>query len=86
MGSDHESIPQSTPVENPSMNPLSRRSFLGASLAGLSATHLLGQDAPKATEAEKITEPIRKAIDDYAFNPSTLFLTWHADPTTTMDI
>ena len=68
------------------MNPLSRRSFLGASLAGFSTGHLLGQDTGKSSEPEKFIDPTRKPIDDYAFNPATLFLTWHTDPTTTMDI
>ena len=52
----------------------SRRAFLGSSLLGLGAAHLLGADA-LAAESE-----------DSAFNPSTLFLTWQRDPTTTMTI
>ncbi len=52
----------------------SRRAFLGSSLLGLGAAHLLGADS-LAAETE-----------DSAFNPSTLFLTWQRDPTTTMTI
>jgi acid phosphatase type 7 len=60
------------------MLPCSRRSFLGASLAGLATAPLLAQDKPAAS-------PLSGA-EDYAFQPSTLFLTWQRDPTTTMTI
>ncbi|MBX7102516.1 MAG: metallophosphoesterase family protein [Gemmataceae bacterium] len=55
----------------------SRRAFLGTSMLGLSAAHVLGQD--------KGPEPA-KHVEDAAFQPATLFLTWHRDPTTTMVI
>jgi hypothetical protein len=58
------------------MRSFSRRAFLGASLAGLASGHLLGQDKPA----------VAKLTDDYAFQPSTLFLTWQRDPTTTMTV
>jgi hypothetical protein len=58
------------------MPSFSRRSFLGASLAGLASGHLLGQDKPA----------VLKSTDDAAFQPSTLFLTWQRDPTTTMTV
>ena len=54
------------------------RGFLGASLAGLASTPLLGADKP--------ADPLPKASDDPAFQPSTLFLTWQRDPTTTMTV
>jgi acid phosphatase type 7 len=54
-------------------NP-SRRSFFGASFAGLASTSLFG------------AEPTLKFVDDYAFQPSTLFLSWQRDPTTTMTV
>ncbi len=57
-------------------NP-SRRSFFGASLAGLASTPLFGAE-PKST--------VLPSLDDAAFQPSTLFLTWQRDPTTTMTI
>jgi hypothetical protein len=57
---------------------LSRRSFLGASLAGLASTPLFGADQP--------VEKPKKAADDPAFQPDTLFLTWQRDPTTTMTV
>jgi hypothetical protein len=60
------------------MNRLSRRSFLGASLAGLASTPLFAADQP--------AEKIKKATDDPAFQPDTLFLTWQRDPTTTMTV
>lgn len=55
----------------------SRRSFLGASLAGLAAGRLLG--------AEPGAEPYA-ATDGANFTPNTLFLTWQRDPTTTMTV
>jgi hypothetical protein len=53
----------------------SRRMFLGASLAGLIPSHFLdaGKSGPKIAH-----EP--------PFQPSTLFLTWQRDPTTTMTV
>ena len=60
------------------MLSLSRRAFLGASFAGLAGGQLLAADKP----AEK---PV-KASDDPAFQPTTLFLTWQRDPTTTMTV
>ena len=54
----------------------SRRSFLAASLAGLAAPALTAADPPAAP----------KTADDPPFQPSTLFLTWHRDPTTTMTV
>jgi hypothetical protein len=56
----------------------SRRLFLGASLAGLASGRLLGADMPAGAAA--------KARDDFPFQPSTLFLTWQRDPTTTMTV
>jgi hypothetical protein len=56
----------------------SRRAFLATSFAGLAAGRLLGQPKP--------TEPLLKITDDPAFQPSTLFLTWQRDPTTTMTV
>jgi acid phosphatase type 7 len=57
---------------------LSRRSFLAASLAGLASSPLFGADEPAPTP--------RRPVDDPAFQPSTLFLTWQRDPTTTMTV
>jgi len=56
------------------MSFVSRRLFLGASLFGVASPVLLGQDRPKVLP------------EDFTFNPDTLFLTWHRDPTTTMTI
>src|SRR5262245_9980564 len=56
----------------------SRRSFLGASLASLMSGRLFGAD-PAA-------EPVPRETENPAFQPSTLFLTWQRDPTTTMTV
>jgi len=61
------------------MLPLSRRTFLGASLAGLVAGRALAQ------EKSADTILIRPG-EDPAFQPATLFLTWQRDPTTTMTV
>src|SRR5712692_10067740 len=60
------------------MLTISRRRFLGASLAGLSTGAILG--------AYKLAEPVSKSLEDAAFRPSTLFLTWQRDPITTMTV
>jgi hypothetical protein len=56
----------------------SRRAFLGASLAGLASGRTLG--------ANQAAEAVIKTADDPPFQPSTLFLTWQRDPTTTMTV
>src|SRR4051812_23220246 len=57
----------------------SRRAFLGSALGGLATASLVrGQDP--------ISELAQKFVDDAAFQPSTLFLTWQRDPTTTMTV
>jgi acid phosphatase type 7 len=65
-------------------NP-SRRLFLGASFGALASYPLAAQEPKKEVE-EKIPASLKSIGDDPAFQPSTLFLTWHTDPTTTMDI
>src|SRR5262245_35105957 len=57
----------------------SRRAFLAASLAGLASAsgRALGADP---------SDLLPKLIDDAPFQPSTLFLTWQRDPTTTMTV
>ncbi len=59
------------------MPHLSRRTFLGASLAGLATTQLIGPE--KSAEAVQITANTNTGLD-------TLFLTWQRDPTTTMTV
>jgi hypothetical protein len=56
----------------------SRRAFLGASLAALASGQILQADPP--------APPVPKVPDDPPFQPSTLFLTWQRDPTTTMTV
>jgi hypothetical protein len=58
----------------------SRRAFLGTSLAALAGGHLFGAGRLLAAD------PPTKLVDDPAFQPSTLFLTWQRDPTTTMTV
>jgi hypothetical protein len=56
----------------------SRRAFLGTSLAGL---------AGSVSHSEPLQIPLPKNLpDDSSFQPATLFLTWHRDPTTTMTV
>jgi hypothetical protein len=56
----------------------SRRSFLGASLATLASGRLL--------QAQQPQDAAPRIVEDHAFQPSTLFLTWQRDPTTTMTV
>ncbi len=58
------------------MSPLSRRAFLGTSLACLATAGHLAINRPFAAQFR----------DEPAFQPATLFLTWQRDPTTTMTI
>ena len=61
------------------MSAITRRSFFGASLAGVLA--------PSADAAPSdLSAGVRKTPDDSPFQPSTLFLTWQRDPTTTMTV
>ena len=64
----------------------SRRLFLGASLSGLASFPLLGQEPKKEPEPKKDPENTKAVREDAACQPTTLFLTWHKDPTTTMDV
>src|SRR5438045_579462 len=66
-----------TPMFTPS-----RRLFLGSSLAGFASGRLFADD--KATDTPP--QPAPAAPDDPTFQPSTLFLTWQRDPTTTMTV
>ncbi len=59
----------------------SRRLFLGTSLAELVATPLFAQKP-----GSKSVNPTPTERDESPFQPSTLFLTWQRDPTTTMTI
>ncbi|MFL5338582.1 MAG: fibronectin type III domain-containing protein [Gemmataceae bacterium] len=69
---------------------LSRRSFFGTSLAGLAAAPLFGADdkPEKSDKADKANDlpPLAKTVEGPTFEPATLFLTWHRDPTTTMTV
>ncbi len=70
------------------MSTPSRRLFLGSSMAGLGSYPLFGQEPKKDPALPKDLAqeiPGAKGVrDDAAFQPTTLFLTWHTDPTTTM--
>jgi hypothetical protein len=56
----------------------SRRAFLGSSLAGLTAAGGFAAAPPVV--------PFGKEHAEIPFRPSTLFLTWQRDPTTTMTV
>jgi acid phosphatase type 7 len=60
------------------MSSPSRRAFLGSSLAAFTSGRLLAADPPAPAP--------QRFPDDAAFQPSTLFLTWQRDPTTTMTV
>jgi len=65
------------------MNPLNRRTFLGSSLAGLTAV------AAGHSNADYELAPPPRKLDDLPTNvgpQDTLFLTWSGDPTTTMTV
>ncbi len=62
------------------MPTLSRRALLGASFVGALAPSALAAQPPRPAPGALPPGP----ADDAAFQPSTLFLTWHRDPTTTM--
>src|SRR5262249_47182582 len=69
------------PVHSPgpfTMITLSRRAFVGSSLAASISGRLWAATSGSSDE--------KKITDDSPFQPSTLFLTWHRDPTTTMTI
>jgi hypothetical protein len=69
------------------MPSLSRRGFLGASLAGLASAPLFAADKPADSKPKAPADPpLPKVPDDPAFQPATLFLTWQRDPTTTMTV
>lgn len=63
------------------MSVLHRRSFLGSSLGGLAALSLRPMLFAGAVDDRAPAPPVATAI-----SPSTLFLTWQRDPTTTMTI
>jgi hypothetical protein len=58
----------------------SRRAFLASSIASFAGARLLGADP-----VTKIIDT-DKAVEDPTFQPSTLFLSWQRDPTTTMTV
>src|SRR5437764_155686 len=68
------------------MPSFSRRAFLGSAVAGLAGARLLGANKPADSVQAQLDELARKLTDDPAFQPSTLFLTWQRDPTTTMTV
>src|SRR6266705_1453595 len=66
----------------------SRRLFLGASFAVLASFPLYAQGRAARNNDDEKNDPLptKTVREDFAFQPSTLFLTWHKDPTTTMDV
>src|SRR5262245_49824039 len=84
------------PIPSPGISmshDLSRRAFLGGSLAGLASCKMLSAADPTAdmtaAVGDEAKEKKEKDPDPPAFVPaalSTLFLTWQRDPTTTMTV
>ncbi len=73
------------------MADLSRRIFLGTTLAELAAANLLAVNATTAAAetapVKKVSTPVVNQIaQESPDKPSTLFLTWQRDPTTTMTV
>jgi len=68
------------------MFPITRRHFLCASAAGLASSPICGDEPVRDREVKKELPNPKAVKEDAAFQPATLFLTWHTDPTTTMDI
>src|SRR5438270_8471517 len=64
----------------------SRRLFLGASVAGLASYSLYGDEPTKEPERTKDLPNPKAVKEDAAFQPASLFLSWHTDPTTTIDV
>ena len=62
----------------------SRRAFVSGSLAGLAASRFFPHVAGAADVDLKTA--LLPSSGEYGFQPSTLFLTWQRDPTTTMTI
>jgi hypothetical protein len=69
----------------------SRRGFLAGSFGAIAAGHAFGAEVISSTgpattrsAADDLPAGLVKVPEDPAFQPSTLFLTWHRDPTTTM--
>jgi acid phosphatase type 7 len=60
------------------MFPLSRRDFFAGSAAVLAGSSFAADDATKGASLGV------KSATELVYNPDTLFLTWHRDPTTTM--
>src|SRR5262245_12473674 len=69
----------------PIMFSPSRRLFLGSAVAGLAPGLSFGA-APPAPRPPPPARPPRAGTHFPPFQPSTLFLTWHRDPTTTMTV
>jgi hypothetical protein len=66
---------------------LTRRGFLGTSLAGLAMGPLYGQEKAAPRVDGSTPSPASSPSAEIApFQPNTLFLTWQRDPTTTMTV
>src|SRR5262245_31311237 len=66
------------------MGTIDRRRFLTSTIAGLTASSLLHLPKSSAKESDYTTaNPLFDAGD---YDPTTLFLTWQRDPTTTITI
>src|SRR4051812_41104800 len=77
------------------MSTTSRRGFLASSLTALAAAATARAAGPTsapvskegpATNPSDLLAALKGTVEDPAFQPATLFLTWQRDPTTTMTV
>lgn len=69
----------------PNMNPIHRRSFLTTTLGGAASVALLGRSRVLGADAPP-PAPNVESLFNQQYDPTTLFLTWQRDPTTTMTV
>lgn len=69
------------------MHSLSRRTFLGVSIAGLACGRLVAEE-PVAKKTSSPSKPLLKpeVDENFVYQPGVPFLTWQRDPTTTMTV
>jgi hypothetical protein len=69
------------------MSAVDRRRFLTSSLASAASVTLLSRSAHGWADDDSPPQPTAASLlGDAGYDPTTLFLTWHRDPTTTMAV